>query len=153
MARDEDVKNEKSVTAEKQKQVDASQKIKDLADALDIARRKTVAALKEDIAGMERQAALYEKLGSSEDAKALRAEHAAEIEKTKLRLLEEQIAKGEIQGPQAMELLKTQKAQVEQAEHLVEKINNATEAIREGRAAAEQLGDTLSSGLVGGDLM
>jgi hypothetical protein len=153
VANDKDVTNEKAVTAEQQKQLDLQLKLEALQEALTGKKKQTSDQIKENIAGMERQAALYENLGDSEDAKILRAQQASAIEKEKLRLLEAQIKSGEATGAQAMELLKTQTEQVKQADHLVAKLNNATEAIRDGRRAADQLGKSLSSGMISGDLM
>ena len=152
MASDEEVKNEEEITAQNKEQVDYKKKYNDLLDEGLNLRQKTTDQLKLDIQAMERQAALYEKLGNSEDARKLKLEQAAAIEQEKLRLITEQIAKGEIQGPEAAKLLQTQKAQVEQAQYLVDKLNNATEAIRDGRAAADGLGKSLGTAVVSGDL-
>jgi hypothetical protein len=146
MADDKDVKNEQDVTAEKQKQVEAANTLKTIEEALSGKRKQSLKDLQD-------QAKIYDALGKSDDAKILRATNALAIEEEKLRVLKEQIDAGEVSGEEAMKLLKLQAAQVEEADHLLKKLNNATEAIREGRVAAKELGDTLSSGLVGGDLM
>jgi hypothetical protein len=146
MADDKDVKNEQDVTAEKQKQIDHANTLKTIEEALSGKRKQSLKDLQD-------QAKIYDALGKSDDAKILRATNALAIEEEKLRVLKEQIDAGEVSGEEAMKLLKLQAAQVKEADHLLKKLNNATEAIREGRVAAKELGDTLSSGLVGGDLM
>ena len=62
-------------TAEKEKQIDLEEKLKSAIEGTLNGRKKNTEQIKDDIKGMERQAALYDKLGDKDDAKKLRAEH------------------------------------------------------------------------------
>ena len=150
MSNDEEVKNEQQITAEKEKQVEAGQRLKDLADVLDAARKRTTEQLVEDLKGMERQLEMYEKLGNSEDARKIKAEQALAMGQTKLELLKEQLKQDP--NPQLLEEIKNQDAANKVLQKKVDKLNNATKAIREGRDAAKALGDNLGNAVVSGDL-
>ena len=120
MSNDRDVENEQQVTAEKQKQVDAGERLKDLADILDAARKRTTDQLKEDLKGMQRQLEMYEKLGNSEDARKIKAEQVLAINQTKLELLKEQLKQNP--NPQLLEEIKNQDAAVKVLQQKVDKL-------------------------------
>ena len=101
-------------------------------------RKRTTEQLVEDLKGMERQLEMYEKLGNSEDARKIKAEQALAMGQTKLELLKEQLKQDP--NPQLLEEIKNQDAAVKVLQQKVDKLNNATEAIREGRDAAKALG-------------
>ena len=150
MSSDKDVENEQQITAEQQKQADTSERIKELAEEMLGTRQRTTEQLKEDLKGMQRQLEMYEKLGNSEDARKIQAEQALAINQTKLELLKEQLKQNP--NPQLLEEIKNQDATVKVLQKKVDKLNNATEAIREGRDAAKALGQNLANAVVSGDL-
>ena len=92
---------------------------------------------------LQDQADLYAKLGDSYDARVIQLEQAKEIEEENLRIINDQIAKGEIQGEQALAAKREAEENLKIAEHTLAVQTNTTEAIKEGRAAAEGLGSAL----------
>ena len=97
---------------------------------------------------LARQGELYAKLGDSYDARVLQAEHEVTIQEKSLANAQKLVAEGKIQGKDALELLRSREEELATAKHQVDVLKNQTEAIKEGRAAAVELGEALGALLI-----
>ena len=93
------------------------------------------------------QAKLYDKLGESYDARVIQHQQGVAIAEEELKIINDKIAKGEIQGEAALELKRTAEENLKIAQHQLEVLQNTTEVIKEARKAAEGLGGALGGAI------
>ena len=84
---------------------------------------------------LKTQAKLYDKLGESYDARVIQHQQGVAIAVEELKIINDKIAKGEIQGEAALELKRTAEENLKIAEHQLEVLQNTTEVIKEARKA------------------
>ncbi len=85
----------------------------------------------------------YKTLGDSADAQILQQQALLELEKSRIKDLEKEVALGGEEGALALEKLKVAKANLAVQEETLLKLTNSTEAIKEGIEAAKGLGKAM----------
>jgi len=107
------------------------------------AARTTGEVVAGNLEKLKSQAALYDKMGDSYDARVIQQQQAIAIAQEELKIANDKIAKGEIQGEAALELKRTHEENLKIAKNQLKVLQNTTEAIKEARKAAKGLGGAL----------
>jgi len=111
------------------------------------AARTTGEVVAGNLEKLKSQAALYDKMGDSYDARVIQQQQAIAIAQEELKIANDKIAKGEIQGEAALELKRTHEENLKIAKNQLEVLQNTTEAIKEARKAAKGLGGALGGAI------
>ena len=90
----------------------------------------------------------YMTLGDSMDAQILQQQSLLELEKSKIKDLEREVALGDENSKEALEKLKVAQANLDVQEETLAKLTNSTQAIKEGIEAAKGLGKAMG-GILG----